>query len=213
MVGRFVASVALAGTLLGGCIYERSDDAAAPSGTPESESAAAALDLAGELGPNGGISLDDVELQSTPGSLYTGQTEGRTAVGPVSGLAAGLTVVREGERLCLEVHGLPIGGNRIAGTCDITAYETHQEVTETGWAYASEVVIDSQPTRVAWGMTYLDAVSADLGPGTRPQTLDSAFPFWMHRFFALEAPADATGVRLLDEEGRAITTIPLQPSR
>ena len=205
-------SVAFAGALLGGCSDDQGHDSGARPASPESEVDPPALDLAGDLGPNGGISLSGVELQSTPKSLYRNQTEGGTAVGPVSGLAAGLTVVREGEQLCLEVHGLPIGGNRVAGTCDIPAYSTHRDVAETGWAYVSDVVIDAQSVRVAWGMTYLDAVTADLGPGTRPQTLDSPFPFWMHRFFALEAPADATGVRLLDEAGQEMTTLSLQPS-
>lgn len=212
MVGRFVICVALAGALLGACDDEREDGSGARSVGPKSEAADPALDLAGDLGPNGRIRLGSVELESTPRSLYLDQTEGGTAVGPVSGLPAGLTVVREGERLCLEVHGLPIGGNRVAGTCDIPAYETHEDVAEPGWAYVSDVVIDAQSVRVAWGMTYLDAVAADLGPGSRPQTLDTPFPFWMHRFFALEAPADATGVRLMDEAGRVITTLSLQPA-
>lgn len=212
MAGRLVASAALVGALLGGCSDGRGDEAAAPPAASESPEAATGPDLAGELGPNGRVSLGGVELQSTPASLYSNQSDGGTAGGPVSGLAAGLTVVRNGERLCLEVHGLPIGGNRVAGSCGIAAYETHQDVAETGWAYSSDVVIDAEPVRVAWGMTYLDAATADVGPGTRPQTLDSPFPFWMHRFFALEAPDDATEVRLLDERGETIAALPLRPS-
>lgn len=211
MAGRLVVGVVLAVGLLGGCSEGKADDPGAAA-SPDAEATTAALDLAGELGPNGHIILSGVEMQSTPGSLYPSQSEGGTAVGGVAGVTAGLTVIREGEHLCLEVHGLPIGGNRLVGTCEIPAYETHQDVAETAWAYVSDVVIEGEPVRVVWGMTYLDAVIADLGPGTLSQTLESPFPFWMHRFFALEAADDTTGVRLLNEAGQEITTVSLQPS-
>lgn len=211
MVGRLVAGLVVAIALLGGCSGGQADDpGAGPSGA-DTAATTAALDLAGDLSQNGRISLSGVEMQSTPGSLYPSQTDGGTALGGVAGVTAGLTVIREGEQLCVGVHGLPIGGNRLAGTCDIPAYETHEDVAETAWAYVSDVVVEGEPVRVVWGMTYLDAVTADLGPGTLSQALESHLPYWMHRFFALEATADTTSVRLLNEAGDEIATLSLQP--
>lgn len=208
MVGRILVGVVLVAAAAGGCSFGTPGDSDAEEAVSESD--ASRPDLAGEVGPNGGISLGGVEMQSDPAFLYVNQTEGGNAVGPVSGLTAGLTVIRDDQRLCLEMHGLPIGANRLAGTCDIPAYETHDDVAETAWAYVSEVTIEGEPVRVAWGMTYLDAVTADFGPGTRAQELESGMPFWMHRFFALEAPAAARELRLLDEDGRELDTVPLQ---
>jgi hypothetical protein len=184
-------------------------DAANPSEPPtDAEPSASAHDLAGEVGPNGGIVLSGgVELESTPESLYPDQTQGGTAVGPVDGLSAGMTVIREGDRLCVGLHGLPIGGNELAESCDIHAYETHDDVEETSWAYVSDVEFDGERVTIVWGMTYLDVASVDFGPGTRAQQPESHFPYWMHRFFALEAPPGVVELRLLDDEGRVLTTL------
>lgn len=209
MVGRFIVSVALAGAFLSGCSYELGDDAAAPSATPESEAAAPAFDLAGELGPNGGVMSGVTELVSTPQSLYPSQTDGGTAVGPVAALPGGLSVVREGERLCIELHGLPIGGALLARSCEIPAYASHDDVEDLGRAYVSDVVVDGETMRVVWGMTYLDAASVDFGDGSASASPETHFPFWMHRFFALPAPPDAQSLRILDDAGQELAVFPL----
>jgi hypothetical protein len=208
MVGRAAVGVVLVAAGLAGCGFGGSADAGARGAT--SEPTDKGVDLAGEVGPAGGIISGGIEMQSTPAALYDDQTDGGTAIVGVDGVTAGLTVIRDGERLCLELHGLPIGGNRLAGTCDIPAYASHAEVDETAWAYVSDIVVGGEPVRVAWGMTYLDAVSAEFGTDTRSQALESGMPFWMHRFFALEAPAQATEIRLLDEDGQQLVTVPLE---
>lgn len=189
-------------------VRPRADGADAPDTSGPVTTDSEALDLAGEVGPNGGIVVSGgVELQSTPESLYPDQTQGGTAVGPVAGLPAGLTVIREGDRLCVGLHGLPIGGNELAESCDIRAYKTHDDVEQTSWVYVSDVVLDGSSVTVVWGMTYLDAAWVDFGPGTRPQQPETHFPYWMHRFFALEAPANPGELRLLDDDGRVLTAL------
>lgn len=166
-------------------------------------------DLAGEIGPNGGIMSGVTELRSTPESLYPYQTDGGTAVGPVAALPGGLSVLREGDRLCLELHGLPIGASVMARSCEIPAYASHDDVEDLGRAYLSDVVVDGEAMRVVWGMTYLDAASVDFGDGSASASPETHFPFWMHRFFALPAPPDAQSLRILDDAGKELAVFPL----
>jgi hypothetical protein len=166
-------------------------------------------DLAGETGPNGGVMDHGREMDSTPDSLYPYQTDGATAVGPVAALPGGLSVLREGDRLCIELHGLPIGASAIARSCEITAYRVPEEVEDPGRAFVSEVVVNDQATHVVWGMTYLDAATVDFGPGSASTTAETHMPYWMHRFFALPAPVEADEVRILDSDGGLLAVFPL----
>lgn len=209
MFRRLGAVAAVAGLIVGGCGFA---EGSTPNGAARStaEEPPSRTDLAGELGPNGGVALGGAELETTR-SLYLTQAQGGNALGGVRGHDAGLSVERDGGRLCLELHGLPVGENLLAASCDIPAYESHEDVEKTGWAYVSEVVIKGEHVRVVWGMTYLDATAVDLGVGGRSEVQESPWPYWMHRFFALpDDTGDATEVRLLDAGGAELAVLPLE---
>ena len=208
MFGRLGVAAAVTGLVVASCGF--GEDSTPNSGDlAAAEESPSRPDLAGELGPTGDVALSGVEMETTR-SLYLTQTQGASALGGVRGHEAGLSVERDGGHLCLELHGLPIGANLLAASCDIPAYESHEDVAETGWAYVSEVVIKGEPVRVVWGMTYLDATAADLGAGGRSEIPESPWPYWMHRFFALSDTKGATEVRLLDSAGAELAVLPLE---
>lgn len=208
-VGLALSLVGLTGTAACGGNGKTPPMAQTPETAGDAESSG--LDLAGEIGPNGGVINHGREMESTPESLYPYQTDGATAVGPIAAFPGGLSVLRQGHRLCIELHGLPIGGPReIARSCEIPAYRLPEEVGTLGRAYVSDVDIEGKAMRVAWGMTYLDAASVDFGAGTTSTTPETHMPFWMHRFFALPAPPEATALRLVDESGKQLAEFPLE---
>lgn len=202
---RGIAAVAVL-ALAGGACTDTDGTSAPDSQSTSTTSVPSGPALAGDLGPNGRVALSGVELESTPESLFDDQTMGGTAVGPVDGVSAGLVVVREDDKICIELHGLPIGGNRLARSCELPAYASHDEVETLGTAFISDVAIDDTPITVVWGATYVDARELVAGD-VEAQIPDPPFPFWMHRFFAVAVTGDVASVRLIDDGGAELVEL------
>lgn len=166
--------------------------------------------LAGELGPSGGVLWDGTEMQSTPETLYQSQPDGSTVVfDAVEGAGYYVGAERQEDVLCITLNVSGRAG-AVSLACDIPAYRHHDEVAVHSAAYSAEVDINGERTRIAFGITYLEAArvtatgTANSGTGT-----ETAMPFWMHRFFALPIPPDATEISLLDADGEELTRVPL----
>lgn len=201
---------ALLGVLALGACNSGDGGSASPTSdsTPE-----ASLALAGELGPGGGVLWDGHELQGGPDELFDQQEDSaRSAVfaGP-STFDPDFIVgaVRSQQSICVSLSAAGTQGPT-SQLCDVPAYRSLDEVVDHSFVAEGNIPVEGTPTRVVYGVTYLDVASVSLDDETASIEVQKGLPFWMQRFFALAVPEDAAGpVRLLDAEGIELARIPL----
>lgn len=207
---RWLMVAALLAVLVLGACTSGDDGGASPmsSTTPE-----ASLALAGELGPGGGVLWDGRELEGHPDELFEYQDD----PGPTVVFASPSTsdpdfylgAVRSQQSICVSLSAAGKQGPT-SQLCDVPAYRSHDEVVEHSFVAEGNIPLDGAPTRVVYGVTYLDVASVSLDDETAPIEVQKGLPFWMQRFFAVAVPDDAAGsLRLLDAEGMELARIPL----
>ncbi len=174
------------------------------------EAPPASFDLAGDVGPNGGVIAGGRELQSTPAELFDNQPDGPTVVYDVAQTEGyGVTAQRDGDLLCVRLF--EAGRSKAASErCDVPAYAAHDEVKQPATFLAvGRVTTPEGVLTLVYGITYLDAASTSTDGGSSIPKLASGQPFWMHRFFAMPVTAADHEVILFNADGDEIGKIPI----
>lgn len=203
------AVVFLAGVAM--VVRDRDDDLQGVVTAPDD--ATGALEIAGEIGPGGGVMNGGREMQSTPEEMFSYQPDGATVVyDATEGNAASngyyVTAQRYEGQLCVR---LSEAGKAppVAERCNVPAYATPEEVSEPTYVARGTISTDHGDQPMVYGVTYLDAATVTTPDGSAVAQLSTGHPFWMHNFFALPIAADTTEVLILDAAGREISRAPI----
>lgn len=183
---------------------------ASPTSDPTPE---ASLALAGELGSSGGVLWDGREVQSQPDELFESQEDSAPTVVFASPSTSDpdfyLGAVRSQQSICVSLSAAGTQGPT-SQLCDVPAYRSLDEVVDHSFVAEGTIPLEGTPTRVVYGVTYLDVASVSLDDVTASIEVQKGLPFWMQRFFAIVVPEDAAGpLRLLAADGIELARIPL----